>query len=584
MRVLFSGAWKGRVRGLCSPMFCPLRSTRRLAFLRIFRTSRFVRVLTGVCVAFSAGWSICPALARGVETAAVSASGEQAPPQGFYIREYRIIGVRQLPRDEVDMAVYAYMGPDRTEEDVELARAELEKRYHRAGYQTVVVDVPPQDASKGVVILSVQEMPVGRLTVKGSRFHDIERIKRLAPSLAEGSIPNFRDVEKDVIRLNKRADLRVTPEFKPGAVPGSVDVELVVEDSFPLHASVELNNRYSANTTPLRLDASVRYDNLWQLGHTIGLAFQTAPQDVNDALVYSGYYLAPVPRVDWLSVMAQAIRQNSDVSTLGGTASAGNGEIYGGRMIAELPTRQPGLFHNLTFGLDYKSFEQSLSFNNELIDSSPVTYYPFILSYNGFWMGKDYRFQLDGAFNWHFRGMGSGEVEFDNRRYAANGNYFYFRGLTSYEHDVWYDFQIKAVVQGQATQNALVDSEQFSMGGLNTVRGYLESQAVGDSAIAGTIEVRSPSLLQWWTKSEKHELRLLAFVDAGSVFINDPLPEQTTNFNLLSVGFGGVIKLMDWLNGAVYVGIPQISQGSTEADSYRPAGNPMLTFRVWGEL
>ena len=523
-------------------------------------------------------------MARAVEPAAASDGAEQAPPQGFYIREYRIIGVRQLPRDEVDMAVYAYMGPGRTEEDVELARAELEKRYHRAGYQTVVVQVPQQDASKGVVILSVQEMPVGRLTVKGSRFHDIERIKRLAPSLAEGTLPNFRDVEKDVIRLNRRADLRVTPEFKPGAVPGSVDVELVVEDSFPLHASAELNNRYSANTTPLRLDASVRYDNLWQLGHTIGLAFQTAPQDVNDALVYSGYYLAPVPRLDWLSVMAQAIRQNSDVSTLGGTASAGNGEIYGGRLIAELPTRQPGLYHNLTFGLDYKNFEQSLSVNNQLIDSSPVTYYPFILSYNGFWMGKDYRFQLDGAFNWHFRGMGSGEVEFDNRRYAANGNYFYFRGLTSYEHDVWYDFQIKAVVQGQATQNALVDSEQFSMGGLNTVRGYLESQAVGDSAIAGSIELRSPSLLQWWTKSDKHELRLLGFVDAGSVFINDPLPEQTTNFNLLSVGFGGVVKMMDWLNGAVYVGIPQITQGSSAGGSYRPAGSPMLTFRVWGEL
>jgi len=510
--------------------------------------------------------------------------GSDLPPPSFYIREYRVIGSRHLPRDQVDYAVYAYLGPERTAEDVELARAALEQRYHRAGYQTVVVEIPPQDPSNGVIILSVQEMPVGRLTVRGAKFHDIERIKRLAPSLAEGSIPDFRDVEKDVIRLNKRADLRVTPEFKPGAMPGSVDVELVVEDSFPLHGSAELNNRYSATTTPLRLDASLRYDNLWQLGHTIGAAFQVAPQDADDALVYSGYYLAPVPRVEWLSLMAQAIRQNSDVSTLGGTASAGNGEIYGGRLIAELPTRHAGMFHNLTFGLDYKNFEQSLSINNQLIDSSPVTYYPFILSYSGFWMGKDYRFQLDGAFNWHFRGMGSGEVEFDNRRYAANGNYFYFRGLASYEHDLWQDFQIKALLQGQATDNALVDSEQFSMGGLDTVRGYLESQTVGDSAIGGTLEVRSPSLLRWWTKNDNHELRLLGFLDAGSVFINDPLPEQTTNFNLLSVGFGAMTKFMDWLNGAVYVGIPQISQGSTEADSYRPAGSPLLVFRVWAEF
>lgn len=551
------------------------------------KPARFVSLR--VCL-FAAGLTAFGAVpheaARAVPT--TDAAGENMdsdlPPPSFHIREYRVIGSRHLPRDQVDYAVYAYLGPDRTAEDVELARAALEQRYHRAGYQTVVVEIPPQDPTTGVIILSVQEMPVGRLTVRGSKYHDIERIKRLAPSLAEGSIPNFRDVEKDVIRLNRRADLRVTPEFKPGALPGSVDVELVVEDSFPLHGSVELNNRYSANTTPLRLDASLRYDNLWQLGHTIGAAFQVAPQDADDALVYSGYYLAPVPRVEWLSLMAQAIRQNSDVSTLGGSASAGNGEIYGGRLIAELPARHAGMFHNLTFGLDYKNFEQSLSFNNELIDSSPVTYYPFLLSYNGFWMGKDYRFQFDGAFNWHFRGMGSGEVEFDNRRYAANGNYFYFRGLASYEHDLWQDFQVRALLQGQATDNPLVDSEQFSVGGLNTVRGYLESQAVGDSAIAGTLEVRSPSLLRWWTKNDRHEFRLLGFLDAGSVFINDPLPEQTTNFNLLSVGFGALAKVMDWLNGAVYVGIPQISQGSTEADSYRPAGSPMLVFRVWAEF
>ena len=551
------------------------------------KPARFVSLR--VCL-FAAGLTAFGAVpheaARAVPT--TDAAGEnmdsELPPPSFHIREYRVIGSRHLPRDQVDYAVYAYLGPDRTAEDVELARAALEQRYHRAGYQTVVVEIPPQDPTTGVIILSVQEMPVGRLTVRGSKYHDIERIKRLAPSLAEGSIPNFRDVEKDVIRLNRRADLRVTPEFKPGALPGSVDVELVVEDSFPLHGSVELNNRYSANTTPLRLDASLRYDNLWQLGHTIGAAFQVAPQDADDALVYSGYYLAPVPRVEWLSLMAQAIRQNSDVSTLGGSASAGNGEIYGGRLIAELPTRHAGMFHNLTFGLDYKNFEQSLSFNNVLIDSSPITYYPFLLSYNGFWMGKDYRFQFDGAFNWHFRGMGSGEVEFDNRRYAANGNYFYFRGLASYEHDLWQDFQVKALLQGQATDNHLVDSEQFSVGGLNTVRGYLESQAVGDSAIAGTLEVRSHSLLRWWMKNDRHEFRLLGFLDAGSVFINDPLPEQTTNFNLLSVGFGALAKVMDWLNGAIYVGIPQISQGSTEADSYRPAGSPMLVFRVWAEF
>ena len=178
------------------------------------KPARFVSLR--VCL-FAAGLTAFGAVpheaARAVPT--TDAEGENMdsdlPPPSFHIREYRVIGSRHLPRDQVDYAVYAYLGPDRTAEDVELARAALEQRYHRAGYQTVVVEIPPQDTTTGVIILSVQEMPVGRLTVRGSKYHDIERIKRLAPSLAEGSIPNFRDVEKDVIRLNRRADLRVTP-------------------------------------------------------------------------------------------------------------------------------------------------------------------------------------------------------------------------------------------------------------------------------------------------------------------------------------------------------------------------------------
>lgn len=532
-----------------------------------------------VCLLVGGGLGVTAdlfAVAATHQEAAAGSEEADAVPQSFYIREYRVVGAKRLPRDEVDMAVYAYLGPGRTAEDVELARAALEQKYHRAGYQTAVVEVPPQDARMGVVVLVVREMSVGRLTVRGSRFHDIERIKRRAPSLQEGAVPNFEEVQRDVVLLNKRPNLRATPEFKPGALPGTVDVELVVQDTFPLHGSIELNNRYSENTVPLRLDISARYENLWQLDHTLGVAFQVAPQEPDDATVYSAYYIAPLPWWEGVSVMAQAIRQNSDVSTLTGSASTGNGEIYGMRLMAELPPK-PGLFHTATFGLDYKNFEQSLSYDNALLSSSPVTYWPFIASYSGFWMGKRNRFQFDGSLNWHFRGMGSGEVEFDNRRYAANGNYFYFRGLASYEHDVWWDWRVRGVFQGQATSNALVDSEQFSVGGLNTVRGYLESQVVGDSAFAGSLELHTPSLLAW-AKRDAYELRLFAFLDAGSSYINDPLPEQTTQFDLWSYGCGANLKLMDWLNGSVVVGVPQITQGS------RMAGEPLVTFRVWGEL
>lgn len=509
-----------------------------------------------------------------VDVSAGEEAGAAGPEPTIYIREYRVIGARKLPRSEVEEAVYSYLGPGRTAGDVEEARERLEKAYHARGFQTVLVNVPPQRGAGGIVVMQVTEAPVGRLRVRGAKFHNIELIKRRLPSLAEGEVPDFNEVQREFIALNQSGDLQVTPSIKPGAIPGTVDVDLEVKDKLPLHGSVELNNRYSANTTPLRLNLDVRYSNLWQLGHTIGFGFQIAPQRPSDAIVYSAFYILPVPGIDWLSVMAQAIRQNSNVSTLGGSAVAGNGEVYGGRLLFELPGK-PGFYQTASFGLDYKHFTQDLTLGDELV-GSPVTYWPFVASYNGVWVGKGRETNLGAAVTFHFRGMGSTEVEFDNRRYNADGNFLYFRGSLSHEQDLPWGFQVFVSGEGQASATPLLDSEQFSLGGLTTVRGYLESAVLGDSAIAGTLELRSPSLLSWLP--EGNEARGFVFLDAGTAWINDPLPEQATQLSLASFGFGASLRFLEHFNGSFVLGIPLITQQSNTA------GQPLFTFRLWGEL
>ena len=496
-------------------------------------------------------------------------------PETFYIREFRIVGAKKLPQDDVDAAVYNRLGKGRTPEDVEGARVALEKAYHDKGYQTVSVTVPPQSVTSGVIVMQVSEVTVGRLTVKGSRFFDIEKIKKMAPSLAEGNVPNFNDIQQDIMGLNQQADCQVTPSLTAGKIPGTVDVELTVKDKFPLHGSVELNNRYSANTTPLRLDAAVRYDNLWQWGHTIGGAFQIAPQRPSDALIYSGYYIARTPSIDWLSLMLSATRQNSEVSTLGGSSSLGNGEIYGGKFLVNLPSKK-GFYHSASLGLDYKDFAQDLVVNDQIV-SSPLTYWPFSLNYNASSIGKHYQTEFNAGVTFAFRGTGTEEaIDFDNRRYNASANFFYLRGGIEHTQKLAWDFQIVGGLQGQATANPLVDTEQFSLGGLSTVRGYLESSVVGDNAVCGTLELRTPSLLGWLP--EGNEWRFFAFIDAGYAMLNDPLPEQVDHFTLWSIGVGTSLRLIEHVNGEFLIGIPQVTQSPSQA------GQPLFTFRVSLEL
>jgi len=88
----------------------------------------------------------------------------------LYIREFRVIGSHLLDRAEIEKAVYPFMGPERTPEDVEQARAALEKAFQDKGFQTVNIQIPQQTGKRGIVFLEVTEAKIGRLTVEGSRF------------------------------------------------------------------------------------------------------------------------------------------------------------------------------------------------------------------------------------------------------------------------------------------------------------------------------------------------------------------------------------------------------------------------------
>src|SRR5215469_7874464 len=516
-----------------------------------------------------------PGLDQGPTQAGLGSEARSTSGQ-IYIQEYRVEGTHKLSELEVEEAVYPYLGPGRTTEDVEHARGALEKAYQDKGYQTVSVQIPPQQVRNGVVVLQVLEAKVGRLRIRGSRYFSLSEIKKRAPSMAEGTVPNFNDVTRDIVALNQLSDLRVTPTLRAGVEPGTVDIDLNVKDTLPLHGSLELNNRNSPDTTPLRINGAISYNNFWQLGHSAGFSFQIAPENLRDAEVFSGYYLARFPGAEWFSILLQGTKQNSDVSTLGSIAVAGRGSIFGGRAIFTLP---PGkdFYESISSGFDWKHFDQRVGLTTGAI-KSPITYYPVSTVYTATWVPKGSETDLDAGVTFGLRGgIGSKDNQFDNSRFKASGNFIYFRGDLSHTHDLPGGAQIYAKVQGQVADQPLVNTEQIAGGGLGTVRGYYEAEELGDNGIFGTVELRSPSLLAWMSKKE-NEWRLYAFLDAGTLTIRDPLPQQIDVFDLASWGFGSRIQLYQHFNGSLDIAVPMISAQHTTVHEVR------VIFRVWADF
>ncbi|KDB08127.1 Polypeptide-transport-associated domain protein ShlB-type [Burkholderia sp. lig30] len=515
------------------------------------------------------------ALAGGLSLAAGARAQAQTPPasgapQTFDVNEFIVRGNTTLPAVDIEKAVYPFEGPGRTLADVNAAREALQKVYQDRGYQSIVVELPQQQVKNGVILLQVVEAKVGRLRIDGAKYNSPQNIRDAVPALAEGTVPDFNAAQQQLTDLNRSADRQVIPVLKPGALPQTVDVDLKVDDHSPLHGTLELNNDNSPGTSTLRTSATLSYSNLWQLGHVISATYVVAPQHPTDARVYSFSYLAPLKDTHW-SLLATVVHSDSDVSSLGGTSVLGRGTSYGLTAIYALPSTDT-YAHSVSVEIDHKHFNEDVSLVGQT-SSAPLTYVPVTFSYNGQLSLKASQTSFSAALTTTIRAFGSDWNAWDNKRYNATPDFVYGKFDVNHTQHFTNDIQANAHVSAQLSSAPLISSEQFAAGGMTSVRGYMQAEDTADSGVVGSLELRTPSLAGH-LGSGVNEWRFHAFVDAAHLWLLSPLPEQTSSFNLLSVGFGTRLQLFKYASADFEAGWP------LKAGVYTKQYSPRFDFYV----
>jgi hemolysin activation/secretion protein len=470
------------------------------------------------------------------------------PP--FSILEFQVEGNTLLPTIEVERAVTPFLGESKTIKDVEGARTQLERVYHDRGYKTVLVNIPPQKVSDGVIRLIVTEAAVGKLSIKGSRYHSLQVIRDKMAQFNPNTVPNFPEVQKELGEVNRSADLSVQPVLRASDTPGKVDVELDVNDHLPLHAVIDVNNRYNANTTHLRTTGELRYDNLFQAGQSASFQYQVAPIQTKDAKIWSASYVIPTP--GHLVVALYAVHSDSNVAAVGSVDVIGKGDIYGIRLIEPLPADSNSFYHSFTGGIDYKDFKQSVVLEGATSTiNTPVSYPQFTLDYSATWLGSPAQrsgpvaataggrsnTNLDFSLNFLIQGLATDWRKFAAKRANASASYIVLHPSLSREQVLPGKWSMLVKVDGQLSSGPLINNEQYAAGGADTVRGYTEAERLGDNGARGTLEFRTPQLLAH-SAAKIEESYLFVFGDAAKVQTLEPLPGQTSTFTLASAGLG----------------------------------------------
>jgi len=470
----------------------------------------------------------------------------------FDIYEFQVEGNSVLDARVIEKTVYPFLGPAKTIEDVEKARAALEQAYRQAGYGAALVDIPEQQVTNAVVRLRVTESRVGRTRVQGARYYSQGRILAQTPALTEGEPLNFPSVQQQIAAINDRPDRRVVPVLRPGKNFGTTDVDLNVNDQLPLHGNIELNNYYSPNTTELRLLAGLRYDNLWQLGHSIGIQAQVSPEDTSQVRVFSASYFAPL----WSDITGGMyyIRSNSNVATVGDLTVLGNGSIVGARLID--PLRPIGnLNQSIVFGADYKDFSNVVTQPGTPGIQTPISYTDLLVSYSGNLVKPTYTTFFSTGVTFSILGISASDTEFEQNRFNATSNYLIWKWDIEHTRTIFGGMSVYGRFDGQLTGEPLVSTEQYAAGGADNVRGYLQAEAIGDDALHGTLELRSPSFGPRLS-SQLQDFTLYAFADAAELSVVDPLPSQQSHTTLASVGVGLRARGWNALTLRLDVGVP----------------------------
>jgi hemolysin activation/secretion protein len=288
----------------------------------------------------------------------------------------------------------------------------------------------------------------------------------------------------------------------------------------------------------------------------------------------------------------------NSVTSAPGLGVTGKGLNAGFRFLSPLPDYWfvDGFTHNASFGADRKDVENAIIAPTARI-ITPITYIPFSAGYNANLITDNTFTGVRLGLSFNFGGMtpGGSKTDFQINRGGVrannpvNGTYQIFSGSINYtlrlpallqtlaageliplpqpKKGFADDWTFNFVMRGQWASQPLISTEQFAAGGVDTVRGYLESEAFGDNAFNVQAELRTPYFRNFLGGYVREAAQLCLFYDGAQLYTlntgTGPVPSQ----DLQGVGVGVRASFFDHVQAQFFVAharTPTFDTGDSE--------------------
>ena len=494
-----------------------------------------------------------------------------APPgitgsdEAFVVNGIQLTGSTVFSAEDFAELFARYTGRPVTFNELLQLRSAVTQRYVDEGFLTSGAFIPPQTLEDGIVTVQVIEGEIEEIEIVGTRRLNSAYIRsRLGlaaqpPIKAETLLAGLQRLQIDPLIETVSADLQA------GVRPGTsiLRVEVTEADSFGM--TVGTDNGRSPNIGSVRRSVGLNEGNLFGIGDRVSLSY--ANTEGSNSLDFS--YSIPVSPYNTRVSLEAGVSDSRVVDSIFRVLDISSDSYYGELGVTHPLIESPTQELSLGLALSHKRSQTRLGLEN---------FGPFPLSPGADSEGRSRVTALQFSQNWTQRSqeqvlaarsqfnLGLGLLDATvNSGDIPDSQFFSWRGQGQWVRLLAEDslFFLRGDVQLSADK--LLSSEQFGLGGQQTVRGYRQDALLRDNGALLSAEARFP-ILRFAPNSI---VQITPFLEGGVAWNNGG--SSPGNNVLIGTGVGLLWQQGDNLSARLDWGIPLVDIDSP-GDSLQDSG------------
>lgn len=200
------------------------------------------------------------------------------PAECFPIKSIALIDANSLAKRQQKKLTSSFIGKCVEAKTLTEIITAIQTYYNDQGYVTARVVVPKQNIQSGNLELKILEGKIDEVIVGDNNFAD--RMQEFtAFSFMEGDTLNLQDINQGIYQMNRLPSNNATMKIAPSLKEGEAKIHIANHKKFPARATVGYDNLGNDFTGIKRTNFSGGIDNLLSLNDAINLNYSTNLND-----------------------------------------------------------------------------------------------------------------------------------------------------------------------------------------------------------------------------------------------------------------------------------------------------------------